>query len=130
MRIISSEEWDLVAGGSVGEQDKPTKKKDDGGGFFGAIGSFLGGLFGGGGGGCEPYSHTSGSVTTTQTCGPNGTSTTTTSGPGYVIMQTVMPGAGGSGSIGVGTVRGSVNYNGGTNVTTTTIINGRVSHGR
>lgn len=130
MRIISSEELDLVAGGSVDEQ-KPTKKKDDGGGFFGALSSFLGGLFGSGGGnGCVPSSNTSNGITTTQTCGPNGVGTTTITGPGYAIVQTAVPSAGASGSVSVGNVRGSVNYSGGTNVTTTSVINGRVSHSR
>lgn len=128
MRIVSSEELDLVAGGSVGEQDKPTKQKDEGG-FLGTISSFFSSLFGSGTSGntCVPSSNTSNGVTTTQSCGANGVSTTTVSGPGYVILQTAAPNAGGSGSINVGRIGATGGYNGGASVSTTTIVNGRVS---
>lgn len=131
MRIISSEELDLVAGGSIGEQDQPTKQKDDGG-FFGALGAFFGGLFGGDSGSntCVPSSNTANGVTTTQTCGANGVSTTTISGPGYVVVQNTVPKAGGSASIMVGGVKATGSIGGGASVTTTSIVNGRVSNSR
>jgi hypothetical protein len=130
MRIISSEELDLVAGGSVGDQNKVTKKTDDGGGgVLGAIASFFSSVFGGGSGGstCVPSSNTSNGVTTTQSCGANGISTTTVSGPGYVIVQSATSNSGASGSISVGRIGATGGYNGGSSLTTTTIINGRVS---
>jgi hypothetical protein len=130
MRIISSEELNLVAGGGAADHDKIPKKKDDGG-FFSAIGSMLSSIFGGGsasgGNTCVPSSNTSNGVTTSQTCGANGTSTTTVSGPGYVIVQNVGPNAGGSGSISLGRISATGGYKGGSSMSTSTFVNGRVS---
>lgn len=125
MRIISSEELALVAGGE-GAKEIPAKQKDDGG-VLGAIGAFLSGLFGnsGGGGACVPSTNTSGGITTTQSCGAGGVSSLTTSGPGFFTQSISTPNAGGSASAtyGIGTAHG--NFSGGYTTMTTTCISGR-----
>lgn len=77
--------------------------------------------------GCVPSSNTSGGVTTTQTCGANGVSTVTTSGPGYVIIQNSAPSTTLSGGVTVGKVGVQAGGSGPMTVTTTTCIGGRCS---
>jgi hypothetical protein len=131
MRVISSEELDLVSGGENDDTHHAVAKKADDGGFLGSIGNFISGLFGGGSApssnSCVPSSSSSGSGTTTQTCGAGGVSTVTTTGPGYFSQTTTAPNPGvtASGRYGPGAFSGS--YNGGHTVTTITCIGGRCS---
>ena len=131
MRIISSEELALVSGGD-NESTQAKKATDGGGGFWGGLGGFFYSLFGGGSSSnsCTPSSTTAGGMTTTQTCGANGVSTVSITGPGYLLVQTSVPNPGGSGSASFGRVGVNAAYNGGTTVTTTSIVNGRVSSTR
>jgi hypothetical protein len=129
MRIISSEELDLISGGTPAGYEPP--KLTDGGGsssIWGAVVSFVSGLFGGGSASsnsCVPSSSSSGGTMTTQTCGAGGVSTSTTTGPGYFnqVTTTPNPAVSVSGSYGPGNIKGE--YSAGFTVTTTSCINGR-----
>ena len=129
MRVISSEELDLVSGGENDDTHHAVAKKADDGGFLGSIGNFISGLFGGGSGSsgnpCVPSSNSSGGITTTQTCGAGGVSTVTTTGAGYFsqTITTPNPGFTASGNYGPGGLH--VSYNGGYTATTITCIGGR-----
>lgn len=129
MRVISSEELDLVSGGLTDETHHPVAKKTDTVSIWESIGNFFSGIFGGGSGSsgnsCVPTSNTSGGMMTTQTCGAGGVSTVTTSGPGYFsqTITTPNPGFTASGNYGPGGLH--VGYNGGYTATTITCIGGR-----
>lgn len=132
MRVISSEELDLVSGGANEDEHYARAKKDqDGGGFWGSIGNFMSGLFGGSSGAssnsCVPSSNSAGSTTTTQTCGAGGVSTVTTTSPGYFsqTITTPNPAVSAAGRYGPGSLQGS--YTGGFTVTTNTCIGGKCS---
>lgn len=130
MRVISSEELDLVSGG-VNEDDHyaKAKKDQDGGGFWGSIGNFISGLFGGSSGSssnsCVPSSSSAGGTTTTQTCGAGGVSTVTTTGNGMFERTTTTPNPGGSAGGNFGRIGLQGGYTGGFTVTTTTCIGGK-----
>ena len=129
MRVISSEELDLVSGGLNDETHHAVAKKTDSVSIWESIGNFFSGIFGGGSGSsgnsCVPTSNSSGAFTTTQTCGGGGVSTVTTTGPGYFSQTTTTPnpGVSASGSYGPGALHGS--YTGGFTSTTITCIGGR-----
>ena len=132
MRVISSEELELVSGGANEDEHYARAKKDqDGGGLWGSIGNFISGLFGGGSGSssssCVASSNSTGGTTTTQTCGAGGVSTVTTTSPGYFSQTTTTPrpGVSASGSYGPGSLQGS--YTGGFTVTMTNCIGGKCS---
>jgi hypothetical protein len=130
MRVISSEELDLVSGGSASEQQSIPKKSQDGS-FLESIGNFISSLFGGGSesssNSCVASSNNFSGTTVTQTCGAGGVSTVTTTSPGYFSQVTTTPNAGvsGGGSYGPGSFKGS--YSGGFTVTTTNCMGGKCS---
>lgn len=127
MRIISSEELNLVSGGSQASDSVATAQKvQKQNGWFDTIGNFISGLFGGGSSGpaCQPSSYQANGTTVTQLCGPNGVSTTITSGRGYVITSVTTPNAGGNASLSFGTVGANGGYSGGYTTTITTCNGG------
>lgn len=134
MRVISSEELDLVSGGLNDETHHAVAKKTDAVSIWESIGNFFSGLFGGGSGSssnsCVPSSNTSGGFTTTQSCGAGGVSTVTTTSPGYFNQTTTTPNpsVSASGSYGPGSLHGS--YSGGFTVNSITCIGGRCTTSR
>ena len=128
MRIISKEELDLVSGGAKVEDKADAAqlvKKQNG--WLSGIGEFLSGIFGGGSAGpsCQPSSSTTNGVTTTQSCGANGVSTTTQSGPGFFSQSVTTPNAGGNASASFGGFSFTGGYGGGSTTIITTCMGGR-----